>query len=348
VSAAPGAPPSTGAVPASPASRIAARTAVLERVSDLELGDAAHVVDAVFQLHVETETRLLEGKSTSLGAFEPPVQSIHLAGTWPNAAWALVTRMDPKKGFTSRLHRRKGDRWVEVMAAGADGVFDYAFGAWTNDRVVVVRGEAVGGNMQSLVVPEPVAFDDAGQRHRLAVPKGFIADAVVGAPSGELFMRGRTPPEDVLDVRSVRPLVARWTSNGSTVVVDSLPTDLGEESGMWVSRAEVSDLCVQSPTAVVAVGREEDRSERQQPAVWRFDGAAWSLEKLAVDADLWGLGCTDDGAVWIGRGTTLARRTTGDEESLEISPSIQPTDLVTTRHGDVFVIGAAAVHRLRR
>jgi hypothetical protein len=347
---------------AAPRAVDAASDAQLAAASEPDLGpafervslpsDPAATSDAIFQLHVETGGAYLP---PALRTGIAPDDAVMLSGEWPRAAWASVRHIDPNVAVSAEtgLYRWLDNRWVSVPRTLENDRVDYALGAWTNGNALAFRGELRGGNAQSFVIPKPFSVDASGKR--FAPPRAardFVARRIAVSASGELFVAGHTPPASVGDTNSQRPAIARWDAAGAHLGVDRLPTEHGKQKHVWLSDAHVDALCALSSKSALAVGSETSNADSHpRPAIWRFDGSAWKLEKLAGGERIWGIGCTPDGAVWLGAERRLERRAPGDTRVIELQAPSTDLGLVTTRLGDVFVIAGgpkATIHRLRR
>ncbi len=237
-------------------------------------------------------------------------ESGRILGAYPDGAWIAAG---------AGTLRWTSDRWAEnQLLREHERLLDVA--AWDDNRAVAAIGMPgndmrfflVGGK-PGVVLPAPSAADasnaeapltpatdpDDGVTAAAAAAEGSGAACKVrmkpagvvlaGLPGGELYAAGYLCEPG----RRGAAIVERWEPKQVRGTVEPLPLP---ESG---HRPEVAGVLARSASEVLVYGREGSAGV---PYVARFDGKAWSLDKVPFGGGVDTLAVTDDGTSWAAAG----------------------------------------------
>jgi hypothetical protein len=240
-------------------------------------------------------------------------QSGRILGGWPDVAWIVAGQ---------ETYHWSSDRWVEdPVLRPHEKLLDLV--AWGENRAVAAV--AMPGNDLRFVsfvtpgesgTPKPSPIPRAGT---LRPPAAARAEPVAAPPTGEgeeasckarmkpdgVFLAGLPGMELYAAGHACEPggrggaIVERWDPGQELGTVEALPEP---ESGHV---PKLHGVLAWSPGEVIVYGAE---GAPAAPYIARFDGKAWSLERVPFGGGVDTLAAAEDGTLWAAAGGAVWRK----------------------------------------
>lgn len=221
-----------------------------------------------------------------------------LGGTWPENAFASLSKPSGRTGFSEIYHWEK-DQWKNTENS-PEGYMANGFFPWVGGSTLVIKLHGmmsdtqieVRGGQKSGPAPKP-AKPAKLPPGTFGCKSSVRASAMAATPNGYLFIAGNPCDPSLFKNATSGLVVERWVPNKQESVIDSIsaPTDVDYSAESFtVLSGNEAYLLVTKSTKNKIDGR----------LILAFDGTNWSPLSLPTDVSPNVISATTDGTIWLG------------------------------------------------